>query len=194
MPEDTGAGQDHPHVAHYDWPESPDDDRFRVTPEKQAENAQHAADKEAVEGGRTLRLVLAVPIVIWSFAGIPALALFALAVFFGVLGGSGLDTTDVDAGLIGFFLLLVLIEVASIWEASMLIRDRLSVSRWGAVLILSVVVAVAVTAALLISAPTAREWLLVLVVVWYCVAMALWQWRRSARLASAVERLERYSP
>jgi hypothetical protein len=194
MAEDTSARQDHPYVAHYASPGVPDDDRFKLTPERQAENAQHAADKQAVEGGRTLRLVLAAPVVIWSFAGIPALALFALALFFGVLGGSDVDAQDLDGGLVWFFVLMVLIEIASIWEAGMLIRDRLSISRWRTVLILSAVVAVAVSAALVVSAPSAREWLLVLVVVWYCVGMALWQWRRSVRLASAVDRLEKYSP
>jgi hypothetical protein len=194
MPEYTESERDHPFVAHYDWPESPGDDRFRLTPEKQAENAQHAADKQAVEGGRTLRLVLAAPIVIWSFAGLPALALLAVAAVFGVFGGSDIDTESIDAAVVGFFILLVLIEVASIWEATMLIRERLSVSRWRAVLILSTLVAVAVTASLVVSSPAAREWLLVLVIVWYCVAMALWQWRRSVRLAPAAERLAKYSP
>jgi hypothetical protein len=105
-----------------------------------------------------------------------------------------IDTGDVDAGLVGFFVLLVLIEAASIWEATMLIRDHLSVSRWGAVLVLSSIAAIAVTAALVVSSPDGRVWLVVLVIVWYCVVMALWQWRRSVRLASAVERLEKYSP
>lgn len=188
-------GQDHPYLPHYDWPSDPGaEDRFGLTPQRQEENARHAADKQAVEGGRTLRLVLAAPVVVWSFAGIPALALFALALFFGVIGGADVDLPDIDLELAGFFVLLVLIEVASIWEATMLIRDRLSVSRWRAVLLLSTVVAVAVSVALTASAPEAREWMLVLVVVWYCVAIALWQWRRSARLASAVERLEHYSP
>jgi hypothetical protein len=194
MPKDTSAGRDHPYVAHYDWPESPGDDRFKLTPEKQRENAQHAADKHAVEGGRTLRLVLAAPIVIWSFAGVPALALFAIAAVFGALSGSDFDMGAVDAPLVGFFVLLVLIEVASIWEATMLVRESLSVARWRAVLILSALVAAAVTAALVVSSPDGREWLLVPAVVWYCVAMALWQWRRSVRLAPAAERLAKYSP
>jgi hypothetical protein len=189
------AQQDHPYLPHYGWPPDPGaEDRFGLTPERQAENAQHAADRQAVEGGRTLRLVLAAPVVVWSFAGIPALALFALALFFGVIGGADVDSSDMDPALVGFFVLLVLVEVASIWEATMLIRERLSVSHWGAVLVLSAVVAVAVTAALVVSAPETREWLLVLVVVWYCVAIAAWQWRRSLRLASAVARLENYSP
>jgi len=187
--------QDHPYLPHYDWPPDPGaEDRFGLTPERRAENAQHGADKRAVEGGRTLRLVLAAPVVVWSFAGAPALTLFALVLLFGVVGGVDVDPSDLDLGLIGFFVLLVLIELASIWEATLLIRDRLSVSRWRAVLLLSTVVAVAVTVALAVSAPGAWEWLLVQVAVWYCVAIAVWQWRRSARLASAVERLEGYSP
>ena len=61
-------------------------------------------------------------------------------------------------------------------------------------LVLSTVVAVAVTATLMVSAADDRWWLVVIVIVWYCVAVALWQWRRSVRLASAAERLEKYSP
>jgi hypothetical protein len=187
--------QDHPYLPHYDWPPDPGaQDRFGLTPERQAENAQHAADRQAVEDGRTLRLVLAAPVVVWSFAGIPALALFALALFFGVIGGADVDPSDLDLGLVGFFALLVLIEVASIWEATMLIRERLRASRWRAVFVLSTAAAVAVTTALVVSAPQTREWLLVLLVVWYCVAIAAWQWRRSVRLASAIERLEKHSP
>ena len=60
MREDARAQQDHPYVVRYDWPPDPEhDDRFRLTPEKEARNARHAADKPAVEGGRTVRLVLA---------------------------------------------------------------------------------------------------------------------------------------
>jgi hypothetical protein len=127
MPEHTGSERDHPFVSHNDWPESPGDDRFRLTPE---------AGRERTARRR-------------------------------------------QAG-----------QVASIWEATMLIRERLSVSRWRAVLILSTLVA----ASLLVSSPAEGEWLLVLVFAWCCVAMASWQWRPSARLASAVERLAKYAP
>jgi hypothetical protein len=189
------ATRDHPYLPHYGWSSIPGGhERYELTPEKQARNEQHAADKEAVEGGRTLRLVLAAPVVIWSFAGIPALVLLAVATLLGVFSGSEFDTGPIDAGLIGFFVLLVVIEVASIWEATMLVRDQLSVPRWRAVLILTVVVAVAVTATWVVWAPVARAWLLVVLVAWYCVGMALWQWRRSVRPASAVERLDKYSP
>lgn len=195
MPDDTPAKQDHPYVAHYDWPTgAADDDRFGLTPEKEALNAQHAADKVAVEGGRTVRLVLAAPIILWSFAGIPALALLAVVTILGVLGGAEVDTKEISLGMIGFFVLLVLIEVASIWEGLMLMRDQLSAGRWRAVLVLSAVVAVIVTLALAANGAIAGEGIVVLVIVWYCTGMALWQWRRSVRLASAVERLETYSP
>ena len=195
MPDDTPAKQDHPYVAHYDWPPDPAaDDRFRLTPEKEALNAQHAADKQAVEGGRTVRLVLAAPIILWSFVGIAALALLAVVTILGSLGGAEVDTTEITAGMIGFFVLLILIEVASIWEGLMLMRDQLSAGRWRAVLVLSAVVAVIVTAALAVEDAFTFEGILVLIIVWYCTCMAVWQWRRSVRLASAVERLETYSP
>jgi hypothetical protein len=195
MPEDTHEQQDHPYLPHYDWSSvEGDDERFEVTPERAAENARHAADKQAVEGGRTLRLALAAPVIIWSFIGIPALALLALVILLDAVGLITVDYGEMDAGTAGFFVLLVLVEVTSIWEGLLLMRDRLDAGRWRAVLILSVVVALAVSASLLIFSPEAREWLIVLAMVWYCVALAVWQWRRSVRLASAVQRLEDYSP
>jgi hypothetical protein len=193
--DDAGDTQDHPYLPHYDWSSVPgDDERFELTPEKEAANAQHAADKEAVEGGRTLRLVLGAPIIVWSFVGIPAFALLALVAVLGLVDRSNVDTSSVDAGLVGFFILLALIEVTSIWAGLMLMRDRISVVRWRAVFFLGLVVAVVVTVSLVFSTARSWEWVLAPVAVWYCVAVALWQWRRSARVASAAERLEDYSP
>ena len=195
MVDDTHEQQDHPYLPHYEWASGEgDDERFDVTPERAAENARHAADKEAVEGGRTLRLVLAAPVIVWSFVGIPALALLALVVLLDAVGLITVDYGEMDAATAGFFVLLVLVEITSIWEGMLLMRDRLDVGRWRAVLILSVVVALAVSASLVLSSPEAWEWLVVVAMVWYCVALALWQWRRSVRLDSAVERLEDYSP
>ncbi len=193
--EDVRGPQDHPYLPHYEWGSvEGDDERFEVTPEKAAENAQHAADKEAVEGGRTLRLALAAPAILWSFIGIPALALLALVVVLDAAGLISVDYGGMNAATAGFFALLVLVEITSIWEGMLLMRDRLDVGRWRAVLVLSVVVALAVSAALWVLSPDAQEWLIVLAMVWYCVVLALWQWRRSVRLASAVARLEDYSP
>jgi hypothetical protein len=195
MTDDTHEQQDHPYLPHYEWSSvEGDDERFDVTPERAAENARHAADKVAVEGGRTLRLVLAAPVIIWSFIGIPALALLALVVLLDAVGLITVDYGEMDAATAGFFALLVLVEITSIWEGMLLMRDRLDVGRWRAVFILSVVVALAVSASLALSSPGAWEWLVVVAMVWYCVALALWQWRRSVRLDSAVERLEDYSP
>jgi hypothetical protein len=195
MPEDTREQQDHPYLPHYEWSSvEGDDERFDITPERAAENARHAADKDAVEGGRTLRLVLAAPVVIWSFIGIPALALLALVILLDAVGLITVDYGEMDAATASFFGLLVLVEITSIWEGLLLMRDRLDVGWWRAVTILSVVVALAVSSSLALSSPDAWEWLIVVAMVWYCVALALWQWRRSVRLASAVERLEDYSP
>jgi len=192
MPEDTREPQDHPYVAHYDWPpDSVAEDRFRRTPEKEAADAQHVADREAVYGGRGLRLVLAVPVIVWSFVGIPVLVLLAVVAILGVLGWMDVEITS---GTIGLFAALVLIEVAAIWEALMLWRDQLSIGRWRAVLVLSALVAVAVSVALLLFGDGSSEALVAVILVWYCTAVAMWQWRRSVRLASSVERLDKYSP
>ena len=192
MPEDTRGPQDHPYVAHYDWPpDSAAEDRFRLTPEKEAANAQHAADREAVYGGRGLRLVLAAPVIIWSFVGIPVLVLLGAMTILGALGYADVQITR---GTIGLLAALILIEVAAIWEALMLWREQLSAGRWRAVLVLSALVAVAVSVALWLFGDGSSEALVAVILVWYCTAVAVWQWRRSVRLASAVERLENYSP
>ena len=192
MPEDTREPQDHPYVAHYDWPpDSVAEDRFRRAPEKEAADAQHVADREAVYGGRGLRLVLAVPVIVWSFVGIPVLVLLAVVAILGVLGWMDVEITS---GTLGLFAALVLIEVAAIWEALMLWRDQLSIGRWRAVLVLSALVAVAVSVALLLFGDGSSEALVAVILVWYCTAVAMWQWRRSVRLASSVERLDKYSP
>jgi hypothetical protein len=192
MPDDTRAEQDHPYVAHYDWPPDPAaEDRFRLTPEKEAANAQHAADREAVYGGRGLRLVLAAPVIAWSFVGIPVLVLLGAMTVLGILGYADVEITS---GTIGLFAALILIEVAAIWEALMLWRDQLNAGRWRAVLVLSALVAVAVSVALWLFGDRSSEAMVAVIIVWYCTAMAVWQWRRSVWLAAAVERLERYSP
>ena len=192
MPEDTREPQDHPYVARYDWPpDSAAEDRFRLTPEKEAANAEHAADREAVYGGRGLRLVLAAPIIIWSFVGIPVLLLLGAMTILGVLGWADVEITP---GTIGLLAALVLIEVAAIWEALMLWREQLSMARWRAVLVLSALVAVAVSVAVWLFGDGSSEALAAVILVWYCTVVAAWQLRRSVRLASAVERLEKYSP
>jgi len=192
MSEDAREREDHPYVAHYDWPsDSAAEDRFRLTPEKEAANTQHAADREAVYGGRGLRLVLAAPVIVWSFVGVPVLVLLAAMTILGILGWADVEITS---STIGLLLALVLIEGAAIWEALMLWRDQLSVGRWRAVLALSALVAVAVSVALWLFGDGSGEATVAVIIVWYCTALAVWQWRRSVRLASAVERLEKYSP
>jgi O-antigen/teichoic acid export membrane protein len=196
MTDDTTARQDHPYLAHYGWSaDGEDDDRFRITPEQEARNAQHAADKAAVEGGRTLRLVLAAPIIIWSFAGLPVLALFVLLVLLGAVEESLVDWEGPSSGLLLFIALLVLIEVASVWEGLLLMRDELNARKWRIVVSLATVAAVIVTAAMAAWAGAVTQGVvIVLALVWYAALIAAWQWRRSVRLASAVERLDTYSP
>ncbi len=195
MPDDAREPQDHPYVAHYDWPlDSGAEDRFSLTPEKAAADAQHVADREAVYGGRGLRLVLAAPVIAWSFVGIPVLVLLAAVAIIGLFGSADIEAKQITPGTAGLFALLALIEVAAIWEALMLWRDQLDIGRWRAVLVMSALVAVAVSVALWLFGDGSSEATVATVVVWYCAAVALWQWRRSVRLASAIERLEKYSP
>ena len=193
MSDKSPSGADQLRVARYDWP-ADDDDRFRLTPERIAENERHAAAKVAVRGGRTLRLLVAIPIIIWSFAGIAALILLAIVAIFAAFGQAYVGSGLVDVGLIGFYVLLVLIEIATIWQGKMLLRDDLSTPSWRAVMLLSLVVAVAVSLSLAFSSADSWEWLLVLGAAWYSFAVAVWQWRRSVRLAPAVAFLENYSP
>lgn len=196
MTDDSTTKRDHPYVAHYDWSAvGGDDDRFRITPEQEARNAQHAADKAAVESGRTLRLILGAPIMIWSFVGIPVFGLFALLMLLGAVTGSLVEGEGTSPALFGFIALLVLIEVASIWEGLLLMRDELNAGKWRVVLVLATVVALIVTASVALWAGDVTQGVVIVVaVVWYSVLVAVWQWRRSVRLASAVERLDTYSP
>lgn len=195
MPDESSAKQDHPYVAHYDWSAIPGvEDPERLTPERQAENAQHAADREAVEGGRTLRLIAAAPIVVWSFVGIPVLALFAILALVGVVGRDTTVGEGFTPGAVGLIALIVLIEVASIWEGMLLFKNRISPGRWLIVLVLTVIVAVAVGFSLWPWSAMAMEgWAAVGATV-YSVAVAAWQTVRSRRLTEAAVRLERYSP
>jgi hypothetical protein len=195
MPGDPHEKQDHPYVAHYEWSSVPGaEDPERLTAEQEARNTQHALDKEAVEGGRALRLILAAPIVVWSFVGIPVLALFVLGVAVGAFEGSLFEAEGLTPGLAGLLGLLILIEVTSIWEALLLLRNQIDPRRWLIVLALSMIVAAIVTLALARWEGMAAEGWLAAAAACYSVAIAAWQLRRSCRLAPAAERLEQYSP
>ena len=113
----------------------------------------------------------------------------------GAVTGSLVEGEGTSPALFGFIALLVLIEVASIWEGLLLMRDELNAGKWRVVLVLATVVALIVTASVALWAGDVTQGVVIVVaVVWYSVLVAVWQWRRSVRLASAVERLDTYSP
>lgn len=187
--------KDHPYVAHYEWSSVPGvEDPERLTADQVAKNAQHARDKEAVEGGRTLRLVLAAPIVAWSFAGIPILTLFILGVVVGAFEGSLFEGGGLSSGVVGLVALMVLIEVTSIWEGLLLMRNQISPRSWLVVLGLTVAVAAIVTVALAPWHAMAGPWWVVIAAACYSVVLAALQLWRTRRLAPAAARLEEYSP
>jgi hypothetical protein len=73
--------------------------------------------------------------------------------------------------------------------------DWPNAGKWRVVLVLATVVALIFTTSLAVRTEDVTQGVIIVVaVVWYCVLIAVWQWRRSVRLASAVERLETYSP
>ena len=195
MPEGMREKQDHPYVAHYDWSAVPgEEDLVRLTPAQEAENAQHACDKEAVESGNTLRLVLAAPVIIWGVVALPALLLVVLVLILSAFDRSLLSSFEASWGLAGFLALLLLIEAASIWEGKLLLRNELSPRQWLGVLLLTLTVAVTVTVALALRKSMSTEGWAGVAVVWYCVAVAGALLVRVRRLAPAARRLEHYSP
>ena len=195
MSDDARENRDHPHVAHYGWSAvAGAEDPERLTPEQQAANDQHALDKEAVESGRTVRLLLAVPIIICGVIALPALVLVVLVLIIAAFDGSLVSGIEASWGLAGFLALLVLIEVACIWEGKLLMRNELVVRRWAIVLPLTLVAAVGVTVAVAPWRATSTEAWLGLAAAWYVVLVASAQLVRARRLAPAAERLEKYSP
>ena len=194
MPDETSAKQDHPYVAHYDWSAIPGvEDAERLTPEQRAANERHALDRAAVEEGRALRFLAATPIILWSFVGIPVLALVALLALMGVTGEAS-DVGTITPGTVAMLALIVLIEVASIWEGTLLMKSRIDSRRWSVVLILTLIAAGAVGVLLWPWAELSSEGWVGLGAAVYSVVVAAWQTNRSRRLGDAAERLERYSP
>ena len=195
MPDDARENRVHPHVAHYGWSAVPGaEDPERLTPEQRAANDQHAVDKEAVEGGRALQLVLAVPIIICGVIALPALMLIVFVLTLSAFDRSLVSSIEASWGLAGFLALLVLIEVACVWEGKLLMRNDLVARRWAIVLVLTLAAAAIVTMALTPWEGTSTEGWLGTAAAWYCVVVAAAQLVRARRLAPAAARLEQYSP
>jgi hypothetical protein len=195
MPDDARENRDHPYVAHYEWSAVPGaEDPERLTPEQQAANDQHAIDKEAVEGRRGLRLVLAVPIILCGVIALPALVLLVFVLIISAFDRSLVSSVVASWGLAGVLALLVLIEVTCVWEGKLLLRNDLVARRWAIVLMLTLASAVSVTVALAPWEGTSTEAWLGLAAAWYALLVAAAQLVRARRLAPAAGRLEQYSP
>jgi hypothetical protein len=196
MPDESTAKPDQPYVAHYDWSAIPGvEDPKRLTPEQQTENDRHAADRASVERGHGLRLALAVPIVIWSFAGVAVLGLAAVVIVIWLVGrGHAIDGFEVTGGLVGFLAIVAVLEIATIRAGTLLIRDNGGPGAWLVVLVSAgaAMVAIGFWLGLLAGGPQGA-WVSLAAAV-YTFVVGVLQWVRERRLADAVQRLEEYSP
>jgi hypothetical protein len=196
MPDESIAKPDQPYVAHYDWSAiSGVEDPKRLSPEQQTENQQHAADREAVERGHGLRLALAVPIVIWSFAGVAVLGLAAfVAVIRLVTGDQFVSSFEVTGGLVTFLAVAAVLAVATIRAGALLIRDDGGPAAWLVVLVAAGAAMAAIGIWLgLFGGGSVGAWVSLAAAV-YTFAVGIAQWLRSRRVADAVRRLEKYAP
>lgn len=196
MPDESTAKQDQPFVAHYDWSAIPGvEDPRRLTSEQQAANEKHAEDRLEVERGHGLRLALAVPIVIWSFAGVAVLGLATVVIVVWLVGrGNVIAGFEVTGGLVGFLAIVAVLEIATIRAGTLLIRDNGGPVAWLVVLVSAgaAMVAIGVWLGLLGGGPTGA-WVSLAAAV-YTFIVGVLQWVRSRRLVDAVQRLEEYSP
>lgn len=186
---------DHPHVAHYTWPATAGESHERPSGARRAANLQHAADRLLLERGRSLRLVAAVPLVLWSFIG-GGLIFLTLIVVGVTLASDAHVVADLRAtpDLVAFELLALVLEVATVWASSSLISDRVRPRSWPVIAGMSLVPLVAGSAWLVPMEDPPRPALLGLGVAAYALIIALWQWRRVARLRGVLDRVRQFSP
>jgi hypothetical protein len=187
--------QDHPYVAHYDWSavgsvEPPG----AVDEQERAALAQHADDRVALEAGHTLRLWLAVPLVLWSFLGVAVFVLMAVILVLAAAGRGDLDDLELSWSLGLFVGLALLLTVASIWSALLLIRDLVRPGAWLAVLLCSLTVAVAGIIWLSGWEDASSAAVASVALAVYLTLVAGTQLARCARLREAAARSERYAP
>ncbi len=187
--------QDHPHVPHYTWPGRPPGSALgALTPEERAAQAQHAEDRLALEAGHTLRLWLAVPLVLWSFIGVAVFVLVVLALVLGAAGVADITEIDFSRSLAQFLGLAFLLVVASVVGATLLIRDLVRPRSWLLVLVSSLVAATGGTLWALQIDDAPRSAVASVALAVYLALVAALQLRRSVRLSAAARRSERFSP
>jgi len=196
MADESTTKPEQPFVAHYDWSAIPGvEDAKRLTPEQQAESAQHAADREAIGRGHGVRLALAVPVILWSFAGVAVLSLAAVVVVIWLVSGDQVVSGfEVTRGLVGFFAIVAVLEIATIRAGTLLFRDNGGRTAWLVVVVLAglAMVAIGVWLGVLAGGPQGA-WVSLAAAV-YAFVVGITQWLRSRRVADAARRLEKYSP
>lgn len=186
---------DHPHVGHYSWPSSDTSDERLASQDSDAVT-HHAADRVALERGRTLRLWLAVPIVVASLLGMGVIALPALLVIHRLIaGGEPVSDFHLTSGLVTLGTLVVAFEAALIWAGRLLISDRVSPFGWAVVLALAAVVALVAGVWLFQGGGSGQaDERLVVATAWYTTVVSATQLRRSVRLKPAAERIGAFLP
>jgi hypothetical protein len=185
---------DHPHVGHYTWPPTDaSDDRFAPHDGEAVE--RHAADRVAIERGRTLRIWLAVPIVVASLLGLAVIAISAAIWGIDLIaGGSAISELESTPVSVAFWVLIVLFDAALIGAGRLLISDRVSTLGWAVVAALAAVVALSGSAWLSRRGVSDRVAVGSVAFSWYTLVVAVVQLVRCVRLKPAAERLEVFSP
>jgi hypothetical protein len=176
----------------YDWSRIPGVLDPQAEAAELAALGRHAALKSSLERGRTLRLWLTAPLFVWSFTG---MAVMVLVVIVSALHLAGrVEDFALTWSLAGFSVVAIVLEVVVMWSAALLIRDRIRPRSWATVASLALA-ALALATVLLVRAPQVElmAWLGYGAGV-YALIVAVEQFLRARRLASAEMAVDERSP
>ncbi len=188
----------------YDWSSMPSVLSPEDTAARLAEVERHDRLKAQLDRGHTVRLLLAVPIVILSLA-LMAIVILAVVIPLLELVGGVVDDFGVDARLALLIAVVVVAEVAAIWSALILIKDAMRARAWLAITVLAAAALAAALAMLFIGGSVKGvDWpgrgdaagviWPALIALAYLLVVALTQWRRARRLQGVVAVVERWYP
>ena len=147
MPDEIVARPVHPHVAHYDEPDLPDDEEARRDAEALAQAEHDSSRRMDFARWRAVRYVAGVFLACVSIAGGAVAVLAVIAVLTSGAGPvsivSGFDgssvryTTLTSAQLLMLTSAVVALEVVLIWAATLLFSRGLHPAQWVAVGVLA---------------------------------------------------------
>ena len=180
-------------TSRYDWSSMPsvmDDDE---TARRLAEIRRHDELKAELDRGHGTRLILAVPIVVWTLALMAVVILGVVVPLLQLFFGAVSDFV-VDGWVVAFVVLVVLAEWAAIWSALILIKDAVRPRAWLAIVALAAA-ALVVTAVMLLAGGEAEgiQWP-ALAAMAYVLIVAVLQLRRARRVRGFVDEVEGWYP